>query len=376
MSYGEKPEAGQAAAWHSFLLRLSGHLPDDLMAQCRSWLAEGRIGNVAQALHFGILQYRVLLTEDETEVFCELLKAHGVDANPVRALSLTDFASTPQFLHAFRDSRGTDEDGIDAAAVAAVTAQPEAVGLWRAWRHPYDRAPWPPPRRVFLLEMRDERGLPDITARLQQALAEAGEPSPQVEVYPTGAALAFYQQMARGYGELLWAATPEHEIPVAAVFDQLDPADGPSFDPQHPRLDNPFERRRILNYLNTGEPLLVTAALMDDIVDPSRGAVVPMSFRTDGTWIWTDTTTYYLREHLLKPESALLAHIRQNRYLMPTVDGAAAHRALAILQKPDADEAAPSYEPPPGHRRRWPCAWTEVFRISDRSGRAKTIGSR
>ena len=32
-----------AAACHAMLLRLAGHVPDDLLTCCRRWLADGRV---------------------------------------------------------------------------------------------------------------------------------------------------------------------------------------------------------------------------------------------------------------------------------------------------------------------------------------------
>ena len=44
---------------------------------------------------------------------------------------------------------------------------------------------------------------------------------------------------------------------------------------------------RLLNYLVMGEPVVVTATRMDDVVDRTRKAVVAMNFRTDGYWALT-----------------------------------------------------------------------------------------
>ena len=59
---------------------------------------------------------------------------------------------------------------------------------------------------------------------------------------------------------------------------------------------------------------------------------VPTIIRTDGTWIWTDSTAYYLREYGLQPDADLLAHIRANSYEVPFADGVAIHRATAVCR--------------------------------------------
>ncbi|MGP3925686.1 hypothetical protein [Streptomyces sp. 8N616] len=352
MSTTESSGPEQAVTWHELILRLSGHVPDELVCQVRAWLAEGRVDTVARTVLFGVLQHRVLLTELEAEHLSDLLTALGIDSSPLDGLDVADFEPSPPF--AFGPEGPEDADGREGAeansageaAVTAARAETGAIGLWRAWRYPHDGAPWPPPRPVYLFEVRSRTDLPGTARRMQDALAAAGEPHPQVEVYPTGTELPLYQRMVRGYGSLVWASAPEPEITVAAVFDRVDERDGPSFEPGHALLEDEPERNRILAYLDSGELLLVTTALMDDVVDPPRGAVVPMSFRTDGTWIWTDTTTYYLREHLLEPDRGLLAHIRELGYRMPDVDGVAAHRALAVLQQPTDEEPVWSYGGP------------------------------
>jgi len=55
--------------------------------------------------------------------------------------------------------------------------------------------------------------------------------------------------------------------------------------------------------------------------------------RADGTWIWTDTVTYYLRAYGLAPDQELLAHIRRRGYRVAALDKRR-HRALVELMRP------------------------------------------
>jgi len=125
---------------------------------------------------------------------------------------------------------------------------------------------------------------------------------------------------------------------MATVFDGVDAVTGPSFSDDHERLDDTTDAAQVIDYLRAGEPLLVTTAQMDDVVDRSRRNSVPMNFRTDGTWIWTDTSTYYLAQHQLTPDLDLLEHIRSMDYEMPELDGVALHRAMIALQEPSDEE--------------------------------------
>jgi hypothetical protein len=70
---------------------------------------------------------------------------------------------------------------------------------------------------------------------------------------------------------------------------------------------------------------------LPDVVDPVRGPVVPVSFRTDGRWIWNEAATYYLDLHRLAPDPGLVAYARDRGYATGEVDGATLHRAGAAL---------------------------------------------
>ncbi len=229
----------------------------------------------------------------------------------------------------------------------ALAAEPDAIGCWRAWRVPGDGAPLPPAKRVFVVEVGADADLAGITARLQRHLAAAGEASPQVEVYSLDIDLPAYQRLARGCGELVWAAAEDPGMELASIFDEVDPQAGPRFSPDHPRLDAD-EVGQVAQYLREGEPVLVTTAQMDDVVDPTRQYCVPLNFRTDGTWVWTEACAYYAEQHHLEPDPGLLAHIRSNGHTVPDVDGVALHRALAVLQEPPDAESVWTLGSPPG----------------------------
>ncbi|HVQ89588.1 MAG TPA: hypothetical protein VMU51_01010 [Mycobacteriales bacterium] len=352
MTAPEDHRTERRAAFHALLLRLAGKAPDDLITQSRGWVAEGREGEAARAVTFAVLAQGIPLVDVDIALLGELLEADGADSSALTQVQLAQFDPAPPFGFgptppdveppARPDDAPTDE--IDRAAVAAIAEETGVHGLWRAWRYPADESPWPPPRRIYLVEADEDVDLVDMTARLGGRLTAAGESDPQVEAYPVGAELPTYQRLARAYAGLIWASTPSPEIKVAAVFDEVDAESGPRFTAEHQRIEDEAEAGRMLAYLNAGEPLLVTTAQMDDVVDRSRRNVVPMNFRTDGTWIWTDTTTYYLQRHGLAPDIALVDHIRDASYEMPALDGVAIHRAMAVLQEPADEEPVWTYD--------------------------------
>jgi hypothetical protein len=116
---------------------------------------------------------------------------------------------------------------------------------------------------------------------------------------------------------------------IAKVFDGA--TDGvPYHLPNHPRL-SPAERTAPLAYLAAGTALLMTTASEPDFVEPSRGEVVPMSFRTDGTWVWNDALAYYLAEYGLAPEPEFLAAMAAGGWVCPVPEIEVVEAALEEL---------------------------------------------
>ncbi len=212
-------------------------------------------------------------------------------------------------------------------------------GLWRAWRTLTQNGASPAATRVYLIEADDDADLISVTDHVQRAAAAAGQTDPQIEVYPTGFELPSYHRIAQARGDLLWSRTPDPGVQIAILFDEVDPTSGPRFRPEHPTVDDE-ERTKLVGYLSRGEGLLLTTARMDDVVDTTRGKVVPMNFRTDGTWVWSDASTYYLEKYRLLPDSNMVQHIRGLGHVPPVVDAVALHRAMAALQAPADEEPA------------------------------------
>ncbi|MBU2670257.1 hypothetical protein KOI35_42825 [Actinoplanes bogorensis] len=338
------------AEFHRLLLRVAGYAPDADMAAARTALAEGRVADVARAVAAIAAAAGLAPTDEEFA----LLAAAEPDA--VAGLSETRPGQWPMPAADFQPAVAdpavfapeappplldlTDvpysftaavTDATDAAAVEAMTRIPAVRALWRAWRlsDPRDT-----PVRVFVLAADvPPDDLPVVAALLQQETESA------VEAYAPGDELPAYQTQARGAAALLWTAEEPYSIGIARVFDGVDPVTGPWFAPDHPLLDD-ADRERVARYLEAGRPLLMTTQRMADVVDAGRGAVVPMSYRTDGRWVWTDTVSYYVRTHGLAPDAELLDHVRSRQFRAPAIDDVAEHRTLAALFRPAAASPA------------------------------------
>ncbi|MCO8275484.1 hypothetical protein M1L60_33365 [Actinoplanes sp. TRM 88003] len=222
-------------------------------------------------------------------------------------------------------------DPIDLATVDALAHVPHPLALWRTWRAAQPGTAESGPIRVYLLVIdTDPSAYPGATGWLQEMLTNAGVTDPQVDTFGPATELPAYQQQARGRSTLLWAANPAGSVRTARVFDSFALESGGRSDPAHPRLSDTTETARVLRYLENGTMLLTTTARENDVLDPAAGPVVPMTFRTDGRWIWTDAVAYYLRTYALSPDEQLLSHIRSQGE-PPPVDMVAEHRALAAL---------------------------------------------
>jgi hypothetical protein len=325
---------------HHLLLSFAGRMHDDRITRLRFQLAADGADAVADDLASAALAGQLPLTGEEREALLELL---GSDSEFRTALEQVEPAPDDVFVP-FRFAASPDGhdaetlDELDAGVVAALEDEVEALGLWRAWRYPDHEPGDSEPRRVYLVEVEADDVVADVPAHLQNVLGNLGESDPQVEVFEPEEDLPIYHRHALTSAALIWAAQPAPQIQIAAVFDVVDPHDGPAFHHDRPTIDHETDRERILAYLRGGTTVLSTTAVMDDVVDVTRCGVVPMSFRTDGTWVWTDTVTYYLQEHRLAPDAGLVAHIRACEYEQYPLDWVAMHRVMAFLRQPSLSE--------------------------------------
>ena len=330
--------------FHHLLLRVAGYASDDALTAAREALAEGRVEDVARAVGAAATAHGLAVSDEDFA----LLTATAPES--VAELSTTGDQSEPafEFQPALADpglfgAGGpppmldlTDApfplvdaltDEADRAAIESMSRDPGAVALWRAWRFGATAEP----ARIFLLEAdvaADD--LPAVTAVFQRELVAGG----LAEVFAPGTELPSYQAQARAASALLWTAADAAPVRIARAFDGVDPASGPWFAANHPRLSED-EAARVADLLDAGLAVLATTQRMDDVMEPARGQVVPMTYRTNGSWIWTDTVSYYLRTYGLAPDPDLLAELTASG----PVDAVAEHRALSALFRP-AESAA------------------------------------
>ena len=226
------------------LFRLAGRVPDELLTLCRGWLANDELDLLTRAVMFWVASHDAALTQDDGALLTALAADVGADASPLGRLQISNSGPLPCFAFAAKvpaeldGSPGESDTPArirmrgELAAVRAVACETEAIGMWRAWRFPADGAPWPQPKRVFVIEVAAPADEPKVAARMQGRLAMAGEVSPQVEVYHADDLLPAYQARARAFGELIWAAAGERRIRAARAGSRTDAP----IEPQHDGL--------------------------------------------------------------------------------------------------------------------------------------------
>lgn len=124
----------------------------------------------------------------------------------------------------------------------------------------------------------------------------------------------------------------------ADVFDGTDAEGRPVV--QRPAVA-PDERDRVLYYLEQAPVVLAGHSYDTDRLIPDDTPSVPLTFHTDGHWIWPGAVAYYLRRHNMPPEQDLVDHIRRLGFRIPEVD-AQAREAATSLVSGDAAIPAPA----------------------------------
>ncbi|TDE18829.1 hypothetical protein [Actinomadura sp. 6K520] len=120
------------------------------------------------------------------------------------------------------------------------------------------------------------------------------------------------------------------EMRIARLFDSVDAAGVPVV--RRPAVPDE-ERERLLRYLERAPIVLAARGHDADLLDPGRRAEVPMTYHTDGTWIWPGAVAYYLRVHGVPPEPDLAGFARGNGFGVPEVDDDVRREAVATINR-------------------------------------------
>ena len=120
---------------------------------------------------------------------------------------------------------------------------------------------------------------------------------------------------------------------MAKPFDSMTPDGAPVV--QRPPVPDE-ERDAVVRYLKKAPIVLAARSFDTDLMDPRRAANVPLTYHTDGTWIWPGAVGYYLEKHGLPPEPDLVAHIRAAAFEVPEVSEDLRKEAVTIITSPSS----------------------------------------
>ncbi|MEV5539398.1 hypothetical protein AB0L13_21295 [Saccharopolyspora shandongensis] len=287
----------QDLARHELLLRFAPMLPDEVIWQARRWLAAGRWSHAVRLIAQVFREWDEPLPPEAREIM-----ADGVDEDVAKVVGSLEDAVDVSVLA--WDFHGADDELSETYAAVVrdyLESQPGTHTAWQAWRTS-ENGPEDVARVMHLVETAGGLKPHVIAAELADRLWDAGLVSPQVEVFRSASPLdPYYHAPALVQGREIFGVGPQPTIELAR-FDE----ENEEREPAGP------ERNSQITYLNSGEPLTEEDDLVPDLLTDSEDPVVPVTLRTDGTWIWSDLTTFYLEKHGIALPPGLRAHIAES----------------------------------------------------------------
>ncbi len=322
-------------------------LPDDVVVHARRAIAEADNGSAIDALLFAAIRARVQVSAIEHAVLAECVAATGGAASLLDYLSIEDqgrpllfeFITGPAAVGIVPDPEAEvapplpddpQADAVDALVLPELEDDDEVLGVWRAWRYPATGASWPPPRPFYLVEAADDEAALDVLDRFYgPQAAPITDQDPLIEVYVTGNDIPGLHRAIQFAGALVASDLEAREFIFADVFDGLPGEDG---TPQDLVTVDDETAQRMLTYLMAGKPLMMADAAGDDLLSPGSVGVVPLHLRTDGLWVWSDASAYYLNEHRIAPPREFREYLAGVNDVPEPVSDVALHQAIAWLQ--------------------------------------------
>ncbi|WHT18931.1 glycohydrolase toxin TNT-related protein [Crossiella sp. CA-258035] len=121
------------------------------------------------------------------------------------------------------------------------------------------------------------------------------------------------------------------ELAMARLFDYFAEGEPPrAYRPVLPAQ----ERLNVISYLSEAPVVLSSRGFAPDLLHPERESLVPMTYHTDGRWVWPGALAYYLREHGVTPPLELVNHIRSRFYEPPaSVPKLVAQEATSVVME-------------------------------------------
>ena len=77
---------------------------------------------------------------------------------------------------------------------------------------------------------------------------------------------------------------------------------------------------KIVIYLKSGVPLIVTPGSANDVLSEDIISVGPPHIMTDGVWMWRNDLAYYVEKYRIELPEAFIAHMKQQHWKIGEVD--------------------------------------------------------
>lgn len=110
-------------------------------------------------------------------------------------------------------------------------------------------------------------------------------------------------------------------VKPVSVFDSSSRV--PQIDPRKGKLDE-ASAAQLSDYMDAGAILMRTTLLRPDIFSNDDTPKVPSSMRTDGEFVWSDATSYYVRHYQVSPGEEFLQHAESLGFRVPSISDAEA----------------------------------------------------
>jgi hypothetical protein len=323
--HSRTPEPWFVAQTHRLVLRLTGRAPDDALWTAREALFAGRVSQVARLVTYLLVEYRLPLVDEEVRAVRDLLEYLGTAA---LAPPMNVVAQVPPPAQVFSDDAA--DDGPDDDAIDAVGSSEDGVGLWACWARPGFGSPWPARIRCYVAEATSEEGALRLDRQLFKFL-QTHHPRPRITVVGPAGPLNAATGAVIEQAPLVWTRASSSSVRIAPLFCGVDDEGQPIGDGTAP-LER-ADREQLLTYLTTAEVVMRASDPADDVLDPTRWSCVPLHLRSDGEWVWSEASAYYLREHGLRPVEALVSHVLAVAGPPPQLNGVTYHRVIDALTR-------------------------------------------
>lgn len=74
---------------------------------------------------------------------------------------------------------------------------------------------------------------------------------------------------------------------------------------------------KIIEYLDNGIAVCITAGLVSDALDETKGVIGNLEILTDGVWAWPSDLSYYIKFYHVKLDMDFVEHIKKNKWIVP-----------------------------------------------------------